>query len=213
VPPFELFYQQGLDTQGLRRPRPEDFVSFAPHQLPIGPVVLSIDPGYSAGLNASRSVIQAWKCHGRRFFLIDQFCEQCDSEGLRRAFWSFVRKYLPSVALIENTANGPSLYAKVHLKARFEVKLITPRREPKSVRLNDHLPKIRNKRIHLPENALWRESFVQEIVGFPADFDDQLDAMTQYLDYMDTNPSIPMPEPRAMAAVAFGSSFLPVRRY
>jgi hypothetical protein len=116
APPFELFYQQGMGSQAALKVRPEHFQSFPSYHVPIGPVVLSIDPGHLGGPNASRSVIQAWKCVGQQYFLIDQFCEQCDAEELRKAFWHFARKYRPSVALIENTANGPALYATVRKK-------------------------------------------------------------------------------------------------
>jgi predicted phage terminase large subunit-like protein len=139
--------------------------------------------------------------------LIDQFCAQCDAEELRHAFWLFVRRYNPSVALIENTANGPALYAMVRRKAKFELKVITPRHESKAARFNDHLPKIRNKRVHLPENAIWREAFIAEIVNFPDEFDDQVDAMTQYFDFMETNPIIPPPLVRAISVVALASTF------
>jgi predicted phage terminase large subunit-like protein len=196
APPFELFYQQGLGSQAGLRARPEHFQSFAPHQLPIGAVVLSVDPGHGGGPNASRSVIQAWKRQGKQHYLIDQFCEQCDAEDLRRALWGFVRKYSPSVALIENTANGPALYSMIRRKARFEIKLITPRRDSKAVRFMDHVPKIRNKHIHLPDVAIWREAFIQEIVAFPCEFDDQVDAMSQYLDFMESDPVIPPPRKR-----------------
>jgi predicted phage terminase large subunit-like protein len=199
APPFELFYLQGLGSQAALKARPEHFQSFAPHQLPIGPVVLSVDPGYGGGSHASRSVIQAWKRQGKEHYLIDQFCDQCDAEELRRAFWRFVRKYNPSVALIENTANGPALYSMVRRKANFEIKLITPRHDSKAVRFIDHLPKIRNKHIHLPEFAVWREAFMAEVVAFPGEFDDQVDAMTQYLDFMDTDPTIPPPRKREPA--------------
>jgi predicted phage terminase large subunit-like protein len=204
APPFELFYQQGLGSQAALKARPEHFQSFAPFQLPIGPVVLSVDPGYGGGLNASRSVIQAWKRQGKQHYLSDQFCEQCDAEELRRAFWLFFRKYNPSVALIENTANGPALYAAVRRKAKFELKLITPR-DSKLVRFNNHLPKIRNKHIHLPEFAIWREAFIAEVVAFPGEFDDQVDAMTQYLDFMGTDPTIPPPRTRATCVVVHAS--------
>jgi predicted phage terminase large subunit-like protein len=100
------------------------------------------------------------------------------------------------MALIENTANGPALYSAVRRKAKFEIKLITPRQDSKAVRLHDHLPKIRNKHIHLPESAIWGEAFIAEIVAFPGEFDDQVDAMTQYLDFMETDPIIPPPRAR-----------------
>jgi predicted phage terminase large subunit-like protein len=212
APPFELFYLQGLGSQAALRARPEHFQSFAPFQLPIGPVVLSVDPGHSGGPNASCSVIQAWKRQGKQHYLIDQFCEQCDAEELRRAFWWFVRKYNPSVALIENTANGPALYSMVRRKAHFDIKLITPRRDSKAVRFNDHLPKIRNKHIHLPEFAIWRAAFIAEVIAFPGEFDDQVDAMTQYLDFMETDPIIPAPRAREPLIARVNASTVRWRR-
>lgn len=207
APPFELFHQQGLGSQAALKVRSKHFQSFAQHQVPIGPVVLSVDPGHVGGPKTSRSVIQAWKRQGKHHYLVDQFCEQCDAEELRRAFWSFVRKYLPSMALIENTANGPALYSRIRRKVSFDVKIITPRRDSKAIRFNDHLPKIRNKRIHLPESAVWREAFIAEVVSFPGEFDDQVDAMTQYLDFMDGNPTISPQRARATGAVALASNF------
>jgi len=62
APPFALFYQQGLGSQAALKARPEHFQSFAPFQIPIGPVVLSVDPGHLGGPNASCSVI----CRRRR---------------------------------------------------------------------------------------------------------------------------------------------------
>jgi hypothetical protein len=86
APPFELFYQQGAGSQAAMKPRAGHFQSFASHELPIGPVVLSIDPGHGGGPNASRRVIQAWVRRGKHHYLVDQFCEQCDVEGYARRF-------------------------------------------------------------------------------------------------------------------------------
>ena len=213
APPFHLFHQQGLNSSRSSRLRTKHFQSFSQFQFLLDPVVLSIDPGHSAGSHASRSVIQAWKCHERNYYLIDQFCDQCDAEELRRAFWLFVRKFNPSVALIENTANGPALHAAVRKKAKFKLQLVTPRRDSKAGRLNDHLPKIRNKRVYLPESSVWREAFINEVIGFPSEFDDQVDAMTQYLDFMDGNPIIPPPPTRATGVVVFARPLSGIRRF
>lgn len=213
APPFELFYQQGLGTQSSQKLHPDHFQSFAKHEEPIAPVVLSIDPGYGIGSNASRSVIQAWKRRGQNYYLLDQFCEQCDANDLRSAFWRFAKRYNPSVALIENTANGPALYSMIRKKAKLLIKLITPRRDAKAVRLNDHRAKIRGKRIFLPEGAVWREGYIAEFIAFPGEFDDQVDASTQVLDYLDTNPAIPAAPVRDSGAVfVSGANFLR-RRY
>lgn len=204
-PPFELFYQQGLGSQASARPRAEHFQSFARHEEPIAPVVLSVDPGQGGGINASRSAIQAWRYHNNRYYLIDQFCDHCDPEQQRKAFWGFVKRYRPSVALIEKTASGPALYAAIKQKARFTLNLVVPRTS-KAERLHNHTAKIRGKRIYLPEAALWRDAFIDEVVRFPADFDDQVDAMTQYLDFMDTKPIIPKQPPRDSGIVVLHRS-------
>jgi predicted phage terminase large subunit-like protein len=212
APPFELFYQQGVGSQASRKVRPDDFQSFAAYQVPIGPVVLSVDPGQTTGPKASRSVIQAWKSQDGRYYLIDQFCQPCDAEDLRHAFWRFARKYNPSVILIEDTANGPALHAAVRRKATFDLKLVPPPRDSKAVRFNRHLSKIRKGRIFLPDGAAWRAEFVNEIIGFPGQFDDQVDAMTQYFDFMDGDPIIPPPRTRAMPAIAHATPVSELRR-
>jgi len=66
-------------------------------------------------------------------------------------------------------------------------------RNPKPVRLDHHRRKICAKKIFLPDLAIWREAFIEELVGFPGEYDDRVDAMTMYLDFMDTNPNIPRP--------------------
>ena len=205
-PPFDLLYQQGLGPRSNLRARPEDFQCFDKFTILNCPAVLSIDPGQSGATNASRSAIQVWKFYNKKYYLVDQFCESVDAEGLRHLFWRSVKRYNPSVVLIEKTANGWPLYAAVQRKAKFSLQLVTPRRVPKADRLADHMPKIRSQKIYLPETAIWREAFIDEVVNFPSEFDDQVDAMTQYFDYIDGFPRIPPPPTRAGPAIAYGRS-------
>lgn len=207
APPFGLFYQQGLDPRASFVPREDHFGAYERRETPIAPVVLSIDPGQSGGVNASRSVLQAWKYAGGRYYLIDQFCDHCDFTQLQKEFWRFVKRYNPGVALIEKTANGPALYAAIRQKVRFQLNLIVPR-DSKASRLARHYPKIRARKIYLPADGIWREPFIDEIIRFPGEYDDQVDAMTQYLDYMDSKPIIRMPPPREHGmGVALGSDY------
>jgi predicted phage terminase large subunit-like protein len=208
-PPYALFHQQGIDKHASRAIKAEHFGSFDKFGEPIAPVVLSIDPGQSGGINASRSAIQAWKAFGRSFYLIDQSCEQCDFTQLAKEVRRFIRRHNPSVMLIEKTANGPALYSDLNkMKPRFERKLISPR-GTKGERLEQHRSAILNCSIWLPADALWRGPFIDEIVGFPGHFDDQIDAMTQYLDFISSKPMIKVMPPREHGiAVAMGSEFV-----
>jgi hypothetical protein len=51
----------------------------------------------------------------------------------------------------------------------------------------------------------WREAFVAEVIGFPGEFDDQVDAVTQYLDADPVVP--PRPAPEHGGVIVFASRF------
>jgi hypothetical protein len=58
----------------------------------------------------------------------------------------------------------------------------------------------------LPDEAEWREEFIEEFKLFPkGEFTDQIDATTQYLDFMRHRRHLQMPPDRATAVVV-GSS-------
>jgi predicted phage terminase large subunit-like protein len=206
APPYALYHQQGVDKAAFRAIAANHFGSFDKHEVPIAPVVLSIDPGQSGGINASRSAIQAWKSNGKFYYLLDQSCDHYDFAQLTKEVRRFIRRHNPSVLLIEKTANGPALYSDLNkMRPQFERKFIIPR-ETKAERLERHRSTILKKRIRLPTDAIWVTPFVNEIVGFPGEFDDQIDAMTQYLDFMATGPIIkPMPPREHGIVVALGS--------
>jgi predicted phage terminase large subunit-like protein len=210
APPFGLFFQQGIGSGATQKVCPEHFQSYPSHEEPIGAVILSIDPGHGGG-TGSRAAIQAWKQRGKSYFLVDEVSESCDVEALRHIFWRFVRKHNPSIALVEKTADGPALHSLVHRKARFEVRLVTPRGS-KLHRLNRHLSKIRGRHIFLPADVVWREQFIAEVVNFPGEYDDRIDAMTQCLDFMDTGEVPPAPKPRSTGIVIFNQSLSGWRR-
>ncbi len=61
---------------------------------------------------------------------------------------------------------------------------ITPH-EDKVSRLYKHLNAIRSGFVALPEGAPWAAECIDEVVQFPyAQFDDQVDAMSQFLDWI-----------------------------
>ena len=56
---------------------------------------------------------------------------------------------------------------------------------------------IRKKRVHVIGGTDWRNAFVRELVEFPSQFDDQVDAVTQYLDWTSVNAIPDLPPKRA----------------
>jgi predicted phage terminase large subunit-like protein len=168
------------------------------------PVVLSVDPGQSDRSSASYSVIQAWvQVEGNGHLLLDQSRERCGYKELQLAFWHFVRRFRPAACIIEHAANGPPLIEDATRKKWLKVIPIIPDGRSKTARLVAHIGTIQKSRIQLPALAPWLEAYITEFLEFPhGRNDDQIDATTQYLDWLETKPILVLPPQRGL--VAFG---------
>jgi predicted phage terminase large subunit-like protein len=154
------------------------------------PVVLSIEPGQKGGPTNSYSVIQAWAPKGGVHLLLDQWREHASYPEFRSQVRRFSRTYRPSAVLIEDTGQGPSLSSEIRPQNGMELVLITPLYD-KVERLRRHRRAIRSGLVRLPQNAAWRAEFISEATQFPyAPFDDQMDALSQYLDWIAGHPNL-----------------------
>jgi predicted phage terminase large subunit-like protein len=184
--------------------------SFTSRPLPIAPVVISVDYGFAPGKGNSYTVIQAWTRHDDLDFLIGQWREQAGYEEAEEALQIFYRRYRPARILIERTGFGSALGRRP--KVRKIIDGIVPDSRSKIERLYAHIKHIRGGHIRLPQGGELTDAFIEEFVNFPAgEHDDQVDATTQYLDFMVTSPSLPPPgagsNTRAFMGVALGSQF------
>ena len=208
APDFETLYQQNPGGAGSLRLKRRYFQPY--HNAPgIGSVVLSVDPAQRVGSANSYSTIQAWSRIGSDHYLMGLWREQCDFERLRSMFWLFVRKFRPAAALIEATAMGPQLIADAQRRQRVQVVEVFLDGRSKVDRLLAHLATFKRKHVYLPDVAEWREAYIEEFLQFPnGKFDDQVDATTQYLDWISTNPVLVTPEPRVLAVSSLGQTIL-----
>jgi predicted phage terminase large subunit-like protein len=131
-------------------------------------------------------VIQAWRVGADRYYLIDQFREQCEFSDLIEALRNLRKRHKPHAIIIERAANGHALISQLARRFPKLAKLVIPvdpDGRSKSARLRVHAETIIARRIHLPAEAEWRDDFVAEFVEFPrGQFTDQVDATTQFLD-------------------------------
>jgi predicted phage terminase large subunit-like protein len=185
-PDFEMLYQQDCDAQTLPAIRADHFPTITELMPPSAPIVLSVDAGAASGRRSAFSVIQAWRVGVDRYYLIDQFREQCDYSVLRDNLRRFRKRYRPVAILIERAANGNALISDLARKHSYSELLmpIDPDGRSKSARLRVHAETIIGKRIYLAADVPWRDDFVSEFVKFPhGAFTDQVDATTQLLDH------------------------------
>jgi predicted phage terminase large subunit-like protein len=203
-PHFEMLYQQDHDGATLPPIRADHFRTITKPMPHPAPIVLSVDAGVTKRWNSAFSVIQAWRVGANRYYLIDQFREQCEYSYLLDAIRRFRRKYRPVAVLIERAANGHALISDLIRKYPKLGDLVIPvdcDGRSKSARLRVHAETIIAKRIYLPADELWRDAFVSEFVEFPhGKFTDQVDATTQFLDHAQEFVGM-KPRPQAGAAV------------
>ena len=189
-PDFELFYQQGRGRGQRLTIKADYFKPVDSRLMAEAAVVLSVDPGQRGGTANSYSVIQAWTQHDGEHILVDQWREQSNYDGLKTAFWHFVRRFRPTVVVIEATANGPGLSSEAKRKGSRTVVDVIPDGRSKAERLLPHVPLIRRGGLQIAADAGWAMEFIKEFVEFPAGaFDDQVDAATQYLDWATKHPA------------------------
>jgi len=199
-PDFETLQQQNPGGSDRLRIKAKYFPTFASAELQLRelPVVLSIDPGQKGGPKNSFTVIQAWCPKDGVHLLLDQWREQTMYAEFRSQAWRFIRKYRPSVVLIEDTGQGPVLISEIRPQNGMEVVPITPSGD-KVERMREHRLTIRRSRVRVPHDAPWYREFISEATQFPSGpFDDQMDALSQYLTWIAEHPNPPKRPPMAL---------------
>jgi phage terminase large subunit-like protein len=197
---YETLYQQCVGAEE-QRITPDHFGRYRGYEVPmLRAVVLSVDASQCSGPKNSFSVIQAWWYSGEDHYLLDQWRSQCDYEELWRAYSVFCKRYNPSAALIERAANGYALIRdSKRRRRRLRVAEIATDRRSKTARLVPHLETIRAGRIKLPRDADFVDNYIAEFAASKRTTFDQVDATTQYLEWIAKQPPLLVPPPRAVA--------------
>lgn len=190
-PDFETLYQQNPTGVPWEPLTDEDF---PPHKVYIAddaPLVISIDPAQAANSRASCWVAQAWVIVDEKYVLIDQLREQSGYEAMVNGVRQFVRKHCPSLILVEQTSAGLVLADRLRLIRSVPVIEIATPTVGKLDRLKSCIGIIQAGQVEIKDRVLFRDEFI-EVTSFPhSDFDDQVDAMTQFLNHIQDHPSVP----------------------
>jgi predicted phage terminase large subunit-like protein len=205
-PDFEALYQQNPGGLCSFKIREEHFPRMDIKDLSGVPLVLSVDPGGAGGRSNSYCVIQVWARINEHHVLVDQWREQANIGEMRARLTKMMALRRPAVVLIEKAGCGEELIRLARAKALGRVVSVTPNGRSKAERLYRYRKIIRSRRIVLRDDADWVDEFIDEFTRFPnAAFDDQVDAFTQYADFMDDNPVLQVPPSPAIGANALAS--------
>ncbi len=201
---LERMQSKSPDTyagQYQQRPAPKEgkiikkawIKTFQPHQLPTGGMTaLSVDANFKEGKKNDYVVIQVWKQYKANFYLIDQVRKKMGFTETIVWVANMLKKY-PEIfeILVEDKANGSAIIDV--LKRKFPGVIAINPKESKEARLQAVAPAWEAGNVFVNAKANWIEEFVSELLFFPnAKHDDQVDAMTQYINKkrLDSNYSL-----------------------
>lgn len=155
---------------------------------------LSIDCSFKKTTDGSFVVIQVWMQVGINHYLVDQRRERMGFTATLGAIEAMLMRYpQATLKLIEDKANGTAVIDT--LKSRIAGVVAVEPHGGKEARVNAVQPVIAAGTVFIPHatearypdgrvGAPWVDGFVLECEGFPrAAHDDQVDAMTQYLQH------------------------------
>ena len=189
-PSFRYLYQQGKAGGASLRIKAKFFSHFDGLRDASLPIVFSIDTAQKAGDHSSRMVIQIWQTTGRDHYLLQVFAEVCDYQKLWNELERLVKRYPPSVMLIEDASNGSALISQLGAVIDCEIRPVVPRGS-KSTRFRPHFNTIRRGRVHVPISTDWVTGFIEEIRAFPeGNYDDHVDCLSMFLDFMALRPKL-----------------------
>jgi len=133
---------------------------------------------------------QVWGEKGADKYLLDQKRDRLDFVATVEAFQMLTARWPQSSAkLVEDKANGPAVISTLKRKIGGIIPY-TPKGS-KEARAHAVTPYIEAGNVYLPQDAYFLDDFINECSAFPhAAYNDQVDAMTQALDYLFGKPPL-----------------------
>ncbi|WP_428334156.1 phage terminase large subunit [Novosphingobium sp.] len=191
-PAFSAQYQQDPTPPGGNRIRWEWFPTYnepLPRQR-YEYVVQSIDTAHSDTEGSDYSVCLTLALKKGKWHLLDVYRRHRKYFLLKREMLGLFERWAPDKVLIEEAGVGWSLVddmrEAVGSGKRGRIITYVPTLD-KETRVEVQCVKLEDGLVWLPEMAPWRDDFRKEILGFPnAAHDDQVDALTQFLEWLST---------------------------
>ena len=155
---------------------------------PANRIFIAVDTAVKQTATSDYTVFMVVATDGSRHYVIDIIRERLDSVQMCNAAVRLSQRYAFEKLLIEDSASGPGLYAMLRDKGiRSELRSVGGK--GKEERLTKHLHLFVDGRIYFLSDQPWNVDFCNELVRFPiARHDDQVDALTLYLEYCSSVP-------------------------
>lgn len=116
--------------------------------------------------------------------LVDMLVVRLEYPALKRRMIAHAEQFHPEEILLEDKASGQSLLQDLRVETDLPLIAVMPKGD-KLARLIRISPMLEAGKVALPRNASWLAEFEAELSQFPnAPHDDQVDAVSQYLNWV-----------------------------
>ena len=161
-----------------------------------GRIVQSWDTAMKVGKGRDASACATFLERDGVHYLLDMLAAQMEYPALKRAIVAQAERFAPEVILIEDKASGQSLLQDLRAETNLPVLAQLPDTD-KISRLLRVTPMMEAGKVALPKFAPWLAALEEELFGFPdARHDDQVDAISQYLNWLRKAVFKPVPTMR-----------------
>lgn len=147
------------------------------------------------------SQVNDWNCYSvcltfgiieGRVYLLHVYRDRLEYPALRAKIIKHAQNWGAERVLIEKASTGLALLQDIIAKVHFSV-IPFPIRGDKITRAEQASAIVEAGRVFLPEDAPWLADFLKEVLAFPGSkYDDQVDALSQFLWYLDHRPQPPV---------------------
>jgi predicted phage terminase large subunit-like protein len=153
---------------------------------PADRIIVSWDTALSARDLSSYSACVVAQVRGESVYLLDVVRERLEYPDLKRRVIEVHRlwghRHNRYALLIEEKGSGMSLIQDLRREGIHAI-AVQPK-DDKVIRMNAQTARIEARSVFLPRTAPWLDTFLQEVLAFPASrHTDQMDAFSQALDH------------------------------
>jgi len=180
---FAAQYQQEPlpETGGMIRR--EWLIRYADLPEKVERIVQSWDTAIKTGASNDPSVCLTFLESDGKSYLSHALVKRLEYPDLKRIFYEHTQAHKPSAILLEDKASGQQLLQDAGRETHLPIIAIRPKND-KVTRFAAISAMIEAGKLVLPAHAPWLADFEAELFSFPTGaHDDQVDALTQYLDW------------------------------
>jgi len=125
-----------------------------------------------------------WGIVGNQYYLLDLYRARIEYPALKRAVYSMADKWAAHTILIEDKASGQSLIQDLRNESKMPIIPVMPVAD-KTTRVMRISAMIESGMCFLPDSAPWMLDLEHELAVFPnGTHDDQVDSLSQFLNYI-----------------------------